>query len=127
VLGSGAKAPTTTALIPGCDPRDGLPAVFPPAPVLATVTNASFEEPVEHLETAVMTATPAGTGWTFDGTAERAHSIGRSRIAPDAFCVSGRHGRGLACGQRQPATNSAGTAGRRLPPHVFPRRPSPGA
>ena len=41
----------------------------PAAPVLATVTNASFEEPVEQFETAVMTTAPTGTGWTFEGTA----------------------------------------------------------
>ncbi len=39
------------------------------APVLATVTNASFEEPVELYETAAVTNEPAGTGWTFSGLA----------------------------------------------------------
>jgi hypothetical protein len=39
------------------------------APVLATVTNASFEGPVELFEAAVVTNAPAGTGWLFSGSA----------------------------------------------------------
>ena len=39
------------------------------APVLAAVSNPSFEEPISMFETAVVTSEPTGAGWTFTGYA----------------------------------------------------------
>ncbi len=62
------------------------------APVLATVTNASFEGPVELFEAAVVTNEPAGTGWTFGGLA----GIGRIQSLNNARSMPQRMPEGIA-------------------------------
>ncbi len=54
------------------------------APVLATVTNSSFEYPVELFEAAAVTNEPAGTDWTFSGLAGmgRIQSLNNTRLMP---------------------------------------------
>jgi len=43
------------------------------APVLASINNPSFEEPVEMFETAVVTSEPTGAGWAFTGLSAIGH------------------------------------------------------
>lgn len=65
------------------------------APVLAAVTNASFEIPVELFEAAVTTNEPAGTGWSYSGLAglgriQSLNSIPRSmpQVMPEGIIAA---------------------------------------